>query len=211
MLKDKGRHILCSKRNPERGVSLIELMVGLLIGLLVVAAVGSVYVSTTRSSADILAANRLNQEIRALTELMNFEIRRAGFGLDAGEDSVAIDDSGSCIVYRYQFDGSERNAGFRLNAGQIELKDGGTLADCTSGTWVAITDSGMVAITALDFDAGGSACFDRITSNAIDCDDLVSGVLVQRITIEIAAQLTADQSVAVQTRDTIRVRNDRVF
>jgi len=72
MLKDKCGHML----HPEQGVSLIELMVGLLVGLLVVAAVGGVYVSTTRSSADILAANRLNQEIRALTELMNFEIRR---------------------------------------------------------------------------------------------------------------------------------------
>ncbi|MCK2087795.1 prepilin-type N-terminal cleavage/methylation domain-containing protein [Thauera aromatica] len=207
MLKEKCVRML----HPEQGVSLIELMVGLLIGLLVVAAVGGVYVSTTRSSADILAANRLNQEVRAITELMNFEIRRAGFGLDAGEESVAIDDSGSCIVYRYQFGGSERNAGFRLNAGQIELKDGGTLEDCSSGTWAAVTDSSMVNITALDFDASGSACFDRITSDAIDCSDLVSGVLVRRITVEIAAQLTADQSVAVQTRDTIRVRNDRVF
>ncbi|MCK2094665.1 prepilin-type N-terminal cleavage/methylation domain-containing protein [Thauera aromatica] len=203
--------MLCSKRKPERGVSLIELMVGLLIGLIVIAAVGSVYVSTTRSSADILAANRLNQEIRALTELMNFEIRRAGSGIDAGEESIAIDDGGSCIVYRYQFDGDERNAGFRLNAGQIELKEGGTLEDCTSGTWAAVTDSSMVNITALSFDAGGSACFDRITRGAIACASLVSGVLIRRITIEIAAQLTADQSVAVQTRDTIRVRNDRVF
>ncbi len=207
MLKDKCGHMLHS----EQGVSLIELMVGLLIGLLVVAAVGGVYISTTRSSADILAANRLNQEIRALTELMNFEIRRAGSGIDAGEESIAIDDSGSCIVYRYQFDGSERNAGFRLKAGQIELKDGGTLDDCTSGTWAAVTDSSMVNITTLDFDASGSACFDRITRGAIACASLVSGVLIRRITIEIAAQLTADQSVAVQTRDTIRVRNDRVF
>ena len=211
MLNDKGTHMLCSKWKPELGVSLIELMVGLLIGLIVIAAVGSVYVSAARSSSEILAANRLNQEIRTLMDLMSFEIRRSGFGIEPALESIAIHDNGSCIVYRYQFDGNERNAGFRLNSNQIELKEGGTLADCTQGTWTPITDIGMVTVTALTFDTSTSECFDGLTNDKTDCSALATGVVVRRIAIDADAELTADQSVAMQARETVRVRNDRVI
>ncbi len=198
------------KQAHSRGFSLVELMVGLTVGLFVLAGVGAVYVTTTRSSSETLVANRLNQEMRALLDVMDFDLRRAGFGVtDAA--SIAIHNNGACIVYLYEFAGAPRHSGFRLDRGQIEMKTGGTLADCTSGTWEAITDSSMITVSTLTFAAGNSECFDRITTAGINCDDLIAGVEARRIDITLNARLTSDAAVAMQANESIKVRNDRVM
>lgn len=194
-------------RASVKGFSLVELMVGLTVGLFVLAGVGAVYVSTMRGSAETLAANRLNQEIRAIVDIMSLDIRRAGFGYP-NDASIRVFDDGACIVYLYDLNGLPHHTGFRLNKGRIQMKAGGTLADCTSGTWEGITDSSMVTVTNLNFNAGNSVCFDRISSGKIACGGLTSDVEVRRIDISVGAKLTSDSAVALQADESIRVRND---
>lgn len=62
----------------QQGFSLIELMVGLGIGMVVVAGVTSVYVSTVVSSSDTLKQSKLNQELTTLMSVMANDIARAG-------------------------------------------------------------------------------------------------------------------------------------
>ena len=122
---------------------MIELMISLVLGLLVMAAVLSVYVSTLQSSALSLNASRLNQESEAILNVMANEIRRAGYDGDYNKDAPYSNDfndisnatyvqvldfnsvSGSCIVYTYDHDASnnsdgaiqnEELKGFRLSA-----------------------------------------------------------------------------------------------
>ncbi len=63
----------------QRGVTIIELMVGMTVGLIVVGMVLSVYLTTVRSSGDTLSSSRLNQEMGAIMSIMVNDIRRAGY------------------------------------------------------------------------------------------------------------------------------------
>ena len=61
------------------GFTLIELMIGLVIGLLVTSGVLSVYISTIKSSSSTIKSSRLNQEMATLMNIMANDIRRAGY------------------------------------------------------------------------------------------------------------------------------------
>ena len=61
----------------QRGFSLIELMVSVVLGLLLVAAVLSLVVSVTKTNADTIRSTRLTQELRTLLEVVSREVTRA--------------------------------------------------------------------------------------------------------------------------------------
>lgn len=62
----------------QRGFTLIELMVALLLGLLVVAAAGSIFLSNRRVYGASEAVNRIQENQRAAFELIARDIREAG-------------------------------------------------------------------------------------------------------------------------------------
>lgn len=62
----------------QRGFTLIELMVALLLGLLVVAAAGSIFLSNRRVYGSTEAVNRIQENQRAAFEMMARDIRQAG-------------------------------------------------------------------------------------------------------------------------------------
>ncbi len=60
------------------GLSLVELMVGMAVGLVVLSAIGTMLVSIARSATDILGSAKLNHEMRAAMDAITRDIRRAG-------------------------------------------------------------------------------------------------------------------------------------
>ena len=62
----------------DRGFTLIELMITLVLGLVVVGGVMSVFISTYQSNAQNIKMVRLNEEMRAVMSMMSRDIRRAG-------------------------------------------------------------------------------------------------------------------------------------
>lgn len=67
------------RAHKQRGVTLIELMVGLTVGLLVLAGVLTIYLSTLKTSNATIKSSRLNQEMGAILNIMASDIRRAGY------------------------------------------------------------------------------------------------------------------------------------
>jgi prepilin-type N-terminal cleavage/methylation domain-containing protein len=67
------------------GFTLIELMVAILIGSMVLAAIISLFVTMIKADNDNLKAIRLNQELRAAMSLITRDIRRAGANQNAVE------------------------------------------------------------------------------------------------------------------------------
>ncbi len=67
--------------NPLRakGFTLIELMIAILVGFIVVAAVLTIYFSTVRGSSNTLKLTRLNQDMGVAMLIMTNDIRRAGY------------------------------------------------------------------------------------------------------------------------------------
>lgn len=113
-------------RKRQCGVTIVELLIGMAIGLVVIGGAISVYASSVQSSSDVLKSSKLNQEISALLHVISNDVRRAGFWGDI--DMTALDENpfnqqgatalivrddmvsnalqpatgqGSCIVYAY--------------------------------------------------------------------------------------------------------------
>ena len=109
------------------GFSLVELMVGLVAGMVVVGAVLAFTVSSIRANADFVGSARLTQELRSASQYVNSELRRAGYDEDAmaflasasTETSefapILVDTTAgaNCVIYAY-----DRLPG---TAGEIDL------------------------------------------------------------------------------------------
>ena len=69
---------LFNQRIVQQGLSLIEVMVSMAIGMIILAGVTSVYMSTLSSTSSTLKSSKLNQEISTLMSVMVADIHRAG-------------------------------------------------------------------------------------------------------------------------------------
>ena len=168
----------CSK--PSQGFNIIELMIGLAVGLIIVTAAISVFFTSMRSMADNTKLVRLNQDMRAMMDIMVRDIRRAGFvtsevsntsflknnpyfdsTTSGATTDMAVHNTDTCILYAYNRDNdsppvvdSNERLGFRLNTSTGELqmrKTGATNENCvTVGEWETITEP-EVGITGLTF------------------------------------------------------------
>lgn len=118
-----------SARRLAVGFSLVELMVGLVAGMVVLGALLAFTVTSVRANSDYVAAARLTQELRTISQYVGDELRRAGYdesALDYVASASTTDfsefapllvdttDAGAhCIVYAY-----DRSPG---SPGQIDL------------------------------------------------------------------------------------------
>jgi prepilin peptidase dependent protein B len=119
-----------TKMKKQSGYSLIEILIAFLIGLIIVAAIITLYANTIRGSSDTLRSARLNHDLDSAMALMVNDIRRAGYwgGAIAGSDTDSRDNpftnmenlppkiraniqihGGSCILYTYDANGSGKN------------------------------------------------------------------------------------------------------
>lgn len=67
-----------------RGFSLVELMVAMVAGLLLVAAVSALFATIIKSNRTVMQVSRLNQELQAVTDMIARDIQRAGYDASAG-------------------------------------------------------------------------------------------------------------------------------
>lgn len=160
------------------GFTLIELMIAILIGLIIIVAIGTIYITTYRSSSDTLKSAQLNHDMGTTALLMMNDIRRAGYWGGAVTGSEPKDNpfvtgtanlqiiGSDCILYTYDanasgfltpadqtddIDGTEYY-GFKLNNGTVQMRlSGSTTADCDDGVWVNLMDSAEINITDLRF------------------------------------------------------------
>jgi prepilin peptidase dependent protein B len=142
----------------QRGLTLVELLVGLAVGLIVVGGAIAMFASSVRSSNETLMASKLNQEISGLLHVIVNDVRRAGFWGDMDMDEldenpfsqpgatalVVRDDmvsnlvqpatgQGSCLVYAYDATYLPGNAAGVLEAGDLfGFRLNGTVAQMRS-------------------------------------------------------------------------------
>ncbi|MGR8980859.1 MAG: PilW family protein [Gammaproteobacteria bacterium] len=199
----------------QKGFTLIELMISIVIGLFILSAVLSLFVSMIKSDADNAKAVQLNQELRTVMSLMTRDIRRAGANRNAASDSLemppsnpfsvagstllsiaanAQGDADSCITYSYDAnDGTNELYGFRLDSGEHTVETRASGQACNEGGWNDLTDNNLVNITELTF---------------ADNPVMEGGITIHEINIELYGQLVSDSSVFRTISETVRVRND---
>ena len=190
------------------GFTLPELMVGLAVGSLVVAAalwaVGAHLALQRRQQL----ALQLDQELRAAGELMSRTLRRSGFwwgaepaaeagnpyaewsvaaGPDAGSQAVLV---AHAHAHRPEDNARTRDEeqGFRVRAGVLETQLG-------AGNWQALTDPRLLRVTRLEVAPQlERACAARL--------------VVRSLELTLQAQAVADASLRRQWTASVRVRND---
>lgn len=160
-----------NSRQRQRGMTLIELMISIVLGLLILSAATAMTVKSLAMNTETLASARLNQELDSIIHVMVNDIRRAGYSgglFDFADNEDLNIVSSSCVLYAY--DANENGAldnteklGFKLVNSEVQMRTdcaaGATCAtDCTTGTWSALNETDMTTITSLTFDAVDSKC-----------------------------------------------------
>lgn len=148
----------------HRGVTLVEMMVGMVVSIIVLWGISAVYVNTSSTSRVTSAANQLNQDMRTVMDIMVNDIRRSGYwgASSSGANPFTeparipqISTSTSCILYSYDaiFAGGTSGVvdpaiptstafmdffGFRLSGGALQtLLPTGTLVSTDPATTCA--------------------------------------------------------------------------
>jgi type IV pilus assembly protein PilW len=154
------------KTKDQQGMTFIELLIALVLGLIVSAAALNIFMKNMDTQNDNIDLMRLNQDMRSIMDLMVRDIRRAGFATtnpDENFDCLKSNpfnkmnltndgDSATCLVFAYNMDNDlaanvctiedTDRAGFKLSAGTIQMKvSGGSEASCDPGTWETISGS----------------------------------------------------------------------
>lgn len=200
----------------QQGLSLIELLITVSLGLLMMAALSSVFSNTLGVNARSLQLSQLHEEATAALELMVSDIRRAGFRSNAHlqvvDPSAASTDfdaalvisqhvdeaANSCILFSYDEnqngvrDEPAELFGYRLRDGQIQRRQAAT--DCNSSGWQALTSRDMVTISALQF---------------ILLEQSVGSLVEQRLALSFVAASPQDPTLQRPLATAVVVRNAR--
>ena len=213
----------------QRGLSLVELLVGAAIALFIAAAAGTLFAGNLRENRQLLREARLMQDLRTAADIATRDLRRAGYWAGAtdgvwaaGAGGVAANPyvalapgsaASDAASFRYSRDTTENNVvdsneqfGFRLRNGAIELQLG-------AGNWQALTDAGTLTITAFDVTPTvqdidlGAFCATPCPAGSATCPPHQQ---VRSLALLISGRLVADPSVTRSLRSTVRVRNDPV-
>lgn len=218
----------------QNGFTLIELMIGMIVGLIVLSAVVYIFLVTLRTSKDVLNSARLNEEVSVLTDILVGEIRRAGYWYidpstvsgavvspyaGGAVDDLYISPSGDCILLSYDIDESGAITGidyrgFKLDSEAILYRSESSTANMSScsasDSWLPITVASAIAVSSLSFSdiSSGSGC--SALSYDVACG---TGPHVQTRTIEFLMTVSSarDSTLSTKISERVKIRNNRVF
>ena len=220
------------RRLTQRGLSLVELLVGVAIALFIAATGATLLAGNLRENRNLLLEARLMQDLRTATDVISRDLRRAGYW-GAASDGVwtaAAAASGvaanpyvalspgaaasDAVSFRYSRDAVENNLvdsneqfGFRLRNRVIEMLLG-------AGNWQALTDANTLSISEFVViptvqevpltNLCALACTTGSTSSS-RCPPLQQ---VRSLAVLITGRSTTNTSVVRSVRIAVRVRND---
>ncbi len=220
------------RRRAQRGLSLVELMVGIAIGLVVVAGATLVASSQISDTRRLLLETQLQQDLRAAADIITRELRRAGSNaysnqaLDAvwlptnpnltgasnpyatlGYGSMSGTPSDAIDYSYYRTSGATGNFGFKLASGTIEFNLDGT-------GWQALTDARVLRVTAFTVTQNDGPEVQLPCPR--DCPISSGGGTscfptwqTRELVVDIAGVAVADPTVQRSIRTVTKLRNDR--
>lgn len=210
-----------ANHNHQRGLSIVELLVGLAIGLTTVGAATSMLGTSVFESRRLLGEDRVLQDLRAAADVVGRNLRRSGHWGDAAAAlatgqpnpyAAPAPAGGSSVELRYSRDATENHRvdsdeqfGFRLRRGVLEMQVG-------SAGWQALTDANQLAVTAFDITPTTEdtvlPCPDACRAGSTTCPPRQQRVSVA---ITVAAQSAQDARVVRELRSQVHLRNGAVI
>lgn len=206
----------------QSGLSLVELLVGIAVGLFVVAAASILMTGQLADNRRLLLETQLQQDLRATADIIARDLRRAGsagatghqflrlwsptFTAQASPEYAEISPdiaAASEVTYQYMRDESTAETyGFSMVDGTVRTRIG--------DQWQALTDRATVEVTAF------TVTPTIVSETVLPCpklcpdgtEDCWPSVVVRDYLIEIAARSAQDPSTERSIRTRVRVQND---
>jgi type IV pilus assembly protein PilW len=224
MLNAHRAHPRAALRRRQTGLSMVELMVGVAIGLFVVAGATLAVSNQLGDNRRLMLETQIQQDLRAAADVIARDLRRSGYWASAQDGvwhagAVAVTSnpytalnpaSGvtSEVRFGYSRGAVENNvldlndeAGFRLVDTAIQMR--------TGGQWQALTDSTTLRViefrVTLNSQAVALSCFNPCPVGALACPPTQT---VREIEVFIDGTAVHDPSVRRNARSNVRLRND---
>jgi type IV pilus assembly protein PilW len=213
----------------QRGVSLVELMIGLALGLFIVAATSMAVVTQLDDQRRLLMATQVEQDLRGAADLIARDLRRSGYWHDAARQlsanggtpnaytTLGAGDAAhpsTSVGYAYSQDapGADNDAADPNDQTGAKL-DGGVIKLLSGGSWQPLTDPDTITVTTFQVAQSsqsiplGAYCTQPCAPGTPNCPPVQ---LLRSVTIAIDAHATHDSSIARSLRTTVRLRNDDI-
>lgn len=226
MLTHRAMRLRAQRR--QRGLTLVELMVGIAVGLFVVAAASMLVSTQLNDNRHLLLETQLQQDLRAAADIITRELRRAGHWQAAQQalataaapavanphtalmrsvDQAVVDGEPTGEV-RYQLNSSTGVTG------PFGFKhEGHALKTLLAGAgWQELTDPNTLRVTAFSVTprfgpAMRLPCPHLCADGTADCWPTTT---VRELVVDIEGQSAVDPAVQRSLRTVVRLRNDWV-
>jgi type II secretory pathway component PulJ len=217
------------RSRPVRGLSIVELMIGIAVGLFIVAAATVMATGQLSENRRLLLESQLQQDLRATSDIITRELRRSGAIINA-QNLVATSTAAAQanaisattpasgvhspaeVTFRYERNLVEQGPwGFKLQDGIIKTQLVNSLTGVSAG-WQDLTDGSVMEVTQF------SVAINREPPIEVPCPKICpSGdttcwplMYVRDFVVNITARLRAAPEVVRSVRSTVRARNEMV-
>jgi len=213
-------------------------MIGLAVGLILVAGALTLFASNVVGSRNLVRETRLNQDLRAAADLINRDLRRAGYWEGAVNGTILPSGAASApanpyagtsgtfgamssqVNYNFARDANDtlntnEQFGFRLSGGAIQMQTDST-------TWQSVTDPDIVTVTRLQITdtqtniAVGDMCTLGCNTTPPTPASAPTGscpnpptVILHRFDVLIEGNAATDSRIKRTLRESVRVRNNQ--
>lgn len=207
---------------PQRGLSLVEMLVGVAVGLFVVAGATAVVGGQLGDTRRLISETQLQQDLRSAADIITREMRRAGYtsvsyefvwsdgtGPQSSNTLMTMSPTttaGSTTEFSYfRATNSVGPFGFRLNNETIQMQLG-------SAGWMDLTDSRVMKVT--EFNVAPRLVASTQLPCPKNCADGTTAcwptITVREFDVSITAKSRNDEAVERKITSTVRPRNDRL-
>ena len=226
LIPAQGRSGRDRGRARQQGMSLVELMVGVALGLFIVAGAATVASTQLADTRRLVVEAQVQQDLRASIDLMTRALRRAAYWNNSpaviwspAAAAAANPNDTVTVVPNTEADIAWSGAnvlGFRLSGapvGILQMKDGG-------GGWQALTDSVTLNVTSLGLQlvAVSPSATSAPATQAMACPAICADgttacwptIVVREIKLTITGQSLSDPNVVRTVVSSVRLRNDQI-
>lgn len=210
----------------QKGFTLIELMIGLLVGLIVLSGVLYTFITLLGGARDISNSSKLNREASMLDSLISGELRRTGYWPPDGSsgsspysnaatpDLVIAGLNDECIMYSYMNNAVSPAVsvarGIAYDAVSKSVLYGAvsaSLSSCTTTGWTEIMPQSTLSIDSMRFTLNCED-FEGNTVSPADCSLTNYAGLSREVVLDFTASIKSDNDWNVTVQSTVNIPND---